>query len=393
MRRFRSALIAAEVAISLALLLTAGLLGRSALHQQQLDLGFEPGNLLTSTVLLRQQTYPDHEARAAFLERVVEELEASPGVVSATVVTPVPLGAGRPPSLVQSEGSSATSGLEATVFRMLPDAFSDLGIPLLLGRAFETTDRPETEAVAVVSETLANRLWPGMNPTGQRIRMAPAGVGAEPGPWIRVVGVAGDVRAQLRAEDTPDLYLPVHQAALATNGVVIRTRAPAMSGADVLRSVLRTLDPDLAAARVRPFDQLTADALAQGRFLATFIAGFATVAMAVSMFGLYAVIAYAVQQRRREVAIRLTLGATPPEVARLFIAKAWLTVLSGLAAGALLALPIIRLLRDQLQGLDTSDPATWALVTGAVMCCALLAVWLPARGAGRTQPAEVLRGD
>jgi ABC-type antimicrobial peptide transport system permease subunit len=276
---------------------------------------------------------------------------------------------------------------------MLPDAFSDLGIPLLLGRAFETTDRPETEAVAVVSETLANRLWPGMNPTGQRIRMAPAGVGAEPGPWIRVVGVAGDVRAQLRAEDTPDLYLPVHQAAFATNGVVVRTRAPAVSGAEVLRSVLRKLDPDLAAARVRPFDQLTADALAQGRFLATFIAGFATVAMAVSMFGLYAVIAYAVQQRRREIAIRLTLGATPPEVARLFIAKAWLTVLAGLAAGALLALPIIRLLRDQLQGLETSDPATWALVTAAVMGCALLAVWMPARGAGRTQPAEVLRGD
>jgi putative ABC transport system permease protein len=390
--RLRSLLVVSEVALSLVLLVGAGLLFQSFRRLLDVAPGFDPENVLTADISVSDTKYPEKAARSAFYREALERIEALPGVEAAGVVDPLPLGgsfisytfdiAGRPPF---PPGDQPTSARRATS----PDYFRAMGIPVRRGRAFGEQDKSNAPPVVIINETFARRFFRGEDPVGQRII---PGEGRTP-VTREIVGVVGDVRhAGLDAETTPEYYIPYEQASVDHLTVVARATSGNPEGlAGALRGVIRSMDREQPVYNVRPMAQLLDDSLARRRFNTTLLVCFSALALLLASIGIYGVMSYSVAQRTREIGIRLALGARARDVLRLVLRQGLALALAGVGAGLLASYLLTRLMSSMLYGVSATDPLVFGAGVLMLLFIALLACLVPARRATQVDPMVALR--
>ena len=390
--RLRSALLAAQVAIAFVLLVGAGLIGRSLLALQRVDPGFDASGVVTARLDLNFTSYATRAARVNMADALLERLSSMPGASSAALANALPLDNSQP-SLVTFEidGLSTPDGRaspRADLVAVSPRYFQTVGVPLLRGRTFTTSDRDTLDPVAVIGQRLARSYWGGNDPIGTRIS---ADSGRH---WVRIVGVVGDVRqSRLDQDATDEIYLPISLAAPGDLRVFLRTTGSAASLLSRFRSAVRALDPNQAVTSVQTLDQLRGSQLAEPRLTASLLMVFALVALIITAAGLTAVIAHTVNQRRPEIAIRVALGADNGRVLRLVLHQGATVVVIGLLIGTGVALAASRFVSALLFHVSPTDLVTYLSVVAIILCTAAGACLAPARRALRTDPARLLRSS
>ena len=397
--RLRGALLVAQVALALVLLVGAGLLVRSLIKLNAVDYGFAQDGLLALNLDIPAARYPDVGAQSRFYERLLERVRALPGVAAASTTSGAPASGIATTFSFAIEGRPAAtpSGREDPVplRAVMPDYFRTLGIPVLHGRTVEPTDRQGALPVVVFNESLAKRFWTD-GAVGRRISFA----GPE-GPWYEVVGVVGDTRdAGLDQPAPPAVYVPFAQRReqwgwLSWQTLVVRAR-PGFAPADLVPSIrfaLSEIDPLLPLQSARTVNDLYAENTARRRFAMQLTAGFAALALLLGALGIYAIVAYSVAERRREIGIRLALGARPRTVLRQVVRSALGLAAAGAAIGAVSAFGLTRFLESLLFGVEPTDAATFASMAALLMAIAVLAAWLPARRVMRVDPVKALREE
>ncbi len=391
-RRFRSALIALEIAASLALLAGSVLMLRSVGRMADVDLGFDATRVLNASLTLRQNRYPDAASRGDVFERMVAALEGMPAVRSAALTNAWPV---QQPALVAVERSDArAAAVRASVHGVTAAYFETLSIPLVAGRPFTSTDRGSSEPVAIVSAALARTLWPDGSAVGSTLAVPQSRERGEPLPVTRrVVGIAGDVRQGPADQEVAEVYVPMLQAPTRFAFALVRTHGDPVASLPGVRETLRTIDPELSIDRARDMQGLVEALTARPRFLATLLGSFAVVAALLALAGVYGVVAYAVRQREREIAVRLAVGAAPRQIVALFVRQGSVVVLAGLGLGVLLTLGTSRVMANELFGVSPKDPVALLTAVVAFGVAGLLAVWSPAARAANTDPAVALRTD
>jgi putative ABC transport system permease protein len=397
----RPALISVEVALSVLLLVGAGLLIRSALELQRIHPGFKPAGVISARVSLPVDEYRTPERVVSTLERIAKELAQAPGVRTAAVSSYVPMAPGGNGNGLLPEG--APLNLESTVQSQLrivtPDYFGTMGIRILRGRGFEDSDRSGSVGVAVVNEEAAEALFPGQDPIGKRFGCCE--MGPDGGPALKtIVGVAENVRGDGLAEGVyPEFYLPVAQAPKdawdwiqRTMYVVARGDGAPESLLPSVRGVVGRIDSSLPLYQTSSMEDRMRASLATARFNTLLLALLGTIGLILAAVGIYSVIAYYVTQRTPEIGVRIALGATPGHVVGLVLRQAALPVGLGLLVGILSSLAATRVLEANLVGVDARDPVTLASVVAVLAVTALLASILPARRAAHVDPKEALLG-
>ena len=393
-RGVRTALVGAELAVSLGLLATAGLTIRSASRLQQLDPGFEAEGLVKTQIQVRNASYPDPESRMAFYDAVLAAAGSLPGVQSAGRATRIPFTWNFGASPLESEGSDGLVRVEAASFVADSGYFATMRIPVLQGRGFaEREARGGDPPGVLVSQRLAVALWPGGDPVGRSVRRAASrnrdGSMGEPGDWLTVVGVVGDVLTSFRAGDPPELYYPLAAGPASSLDLVLRTE-----GAGVppeLAERIRALDAEVPLSATRSLLEAVDLERSGPRFLAALMTAFSLFTALLATAGLYGVIAYAVAQQRREIAVRMALGAAPSRVVGLFVRNGLAPVAVGSCFGVLIAFALGRVLASQLYGVGSFEAVTYAVPLLLLGGAAFLATWVPARRAARTAPIDALR--
>ncbi|MEJ7811392.1 MAG: ABC transporter permease [Gemmatimonadaceae bacterium] len=397
-RRSRQALVAVEVALSLTLLIGAGLLGASFLRLGRVSPGFEPRHALNAELLipLGSEFNPARDGArwSAVFTDYTERLGRIPGVRAAGGVSSLPL-----TGAVESAGfyvggqpkPAPGQAPEAEYSIVTPDYFRAMGVALLRGRSFTAGDRAKSAPVAMINATLARKFWPGQDPVGQRI-----GFGFEENVWREIVGVVGDVKqTSLEAESAPAMFLPETQFPYPFMSLVVRADGAGDPAAllPAMRRELRAVDPGLALSGVRSLGSVFAESMAQRRFSLVLLGCFAGMAVALAVVGLYSVISLSVAQRAREIGVRMALGARPRDALGLVLGEGARVVGAGLVLGLVAAIPLARVLRSQLFQVSTLDPWVYAAVSALLVIVAFAASYIPARRAARVDPAVVLRAE
>ncbi|MDQ3803874.1 MAG: ABC transporter permease [Acidobacteriota bacterium] len=396
--RIRALLVVAEVAVSLVLLIGAGLLINSFLRLRNVDPGFRADNLLTMSIELPQQKYPDPARRAAFYTELVSRIEALPGVKSAAVTNWIPLvfqGDSIGFSIEGRPDPAPGQGRRPTVVTRVvhPHYFRTMGIQLLRGREFGEQDRVESPTVAVISETMARRHWPGEDPTGKRITPGPA-TSTDPDDWVTIVGVVKDVRQfELGAEPKPQMYVSYAQgwSFFAPRHLVVSTAVEPLSLAATVRKTVWEIDKDQPVSDIRTMEEVLSESLARQRFSMLLLGIFAAVALALAAVGIYGVMSYAVAQRTHEIGIRMALGAQRGDVLKLAVGQGLKLVLIGVALGLAAAFALTRVMASLLFGVSATDPATLVTISLVLIGVAVLASYIPARRAAKVDPMIALR--
>jgi putative ABC transport system permease protein len=381
--RARDGLVVAQIALGVVLVAASGLLTRSFLAVSAVRPGFDPDRVVTSSVLLPFARYaPD--ARRTFFEALVRDARAIPGVRDVGLTSWVPLGAGDREMAVEVEQASP-SPVHHAVATADASSFAALRIPLVRGRTFGARDPERPSDEVIVSRGLAERYWPDQDPLGRRVR--PLG-----GAWHTVVGVVGDVHYDaLDRPARPMVYFPIVEAGGLS--LVVRTDAREEETLSAVRRVVHALDPAIPTYNEAPLRQLVDDSSARARALAVLLA-FASVATSlIAAVGLYGVMAYTVSIRRRELGVRLALGARPGDVTRLVSLVGLRLAGVGIAIGTACALLTSQLLRGLLYGVEPTDLLTLGATPIVVSVVALVATWIPARRAGALDPMRALRAD
>jgi putative ABC transport system permease protein len=395
--RIRSLLVVAEVAVSLILLIGAGLLLNSFLRLRNVDPGFSPDNLLTMQVALPDMKYPDHARRSTFYTELISRIEALPGVKSAAIANWIPLVRQGDSIGISFEGHpdpAPDQGQRPSVVTRVvnPHYFQTMGIPLLQGRGFGDQDKVDAPAVAVVSEGMVRRFWPGEDPIGKRI--TPGALNsADPDDWITVVGVAKDVRQfELVAEPKPQMYLSYVQAGFfAPRHLIISTSVEPLSLAASVRRAVWEIDKDQPVSNIRTMEEVMSESIARQRFSMLLLGIFAAVALILAAVGIYGVMSYSVAQRTREIGIRMALGARRSDVLKLTVGGGLKLVLIGVVIGLGAAFVLTRLMSSLLFGVSATDPVTFVIISLVLMCVAALASYIPARRATKIDPMIALR--
>jgi predicted permease len=388
-RLLRHAIVASQIALSVSLLFGAGLLVRSFTHLQDRSFGFRTEHVVTAQLVLPRDRYATTAQSGAFLEQLVSGLAAMPGVDAAGAINTLPLtgfNALRPYHLPGQPPQE-----RFTEFRIVtPDYFRAMSIPLRRGRTFDARDRAGTLDVVVVNETVARRLWPGVDPIGQTV-MVPDWM--QPSPTV-VVGVVADTRHHdLAREPEPEIYRPAYQTYWPFFGVVVRTQIAPELLAATIRDVAARLDRGVPISAIRPLDELAAQTWAWRRSSMAIMAIFAGAACLLAFVGVYGVMAYDVRQRSREIGVRLALGARPSDVARTILSQGTLLTGIGMSVGLAISIALARALGALLFGVAPLDPATFGVVVAVTAAAGLLASTLPAWTAARVDPTVALRGD
>jgi predicted permease len=391
-RRARQLLVASQVALALMMLSGAALLGRSLARLQRLDLGYAPSNLSILALSLPTASYGAPPQWFPLAERLMEQWRAVPGVVSITpIMIPPFLGPNLFVGRLDLEGQT-TAEREANPFVPMEvgnaDYFRTMGIPVLRGRGILDTDREDTPPVAVISESIARRLWPSEDPIGKRIQYwSPDSTS-----WRTVVGVAGDIHFRSLREATPTVYLSWRQAYWQMQ-FALRTSMPLETLLPALRRGTSSVDPRLSLWDARTMDDLLAAPLSQPRMSAVLMAGFGVVALLLAAIGLYGVMASIVREQTREIGIRMALGATPERVRRAVLGDALMVSGLGAAVGIAGTLMASGLIAKLLFEISPTDPVALIGACGVLMAVALVAAYLPARRATQIDPASALRAD
>jgi putative ABC transport system permease protein len=389
-QRARSVLIAVEVAASLALLAGSTLMMRSVINLLRVDFGIDAANVMSVPMTLRQRTYPQPADRLAFYERAIARVEAIPGVESVATTNWWPLQAPQP-RVIEVERSGGRAEDRSGVIVVGPNYFATLGIPLVAGRAFTPHDRIGSEPVAIVSETLARRMWPDGGAVGARINVVEEG---ERGLSARnLIGVVRDVRQTPEDDDLADMYVPMLQSPGRFSWIYVRTSGAPLAWVPQLRSAFMEMDPEIPFETPATLAASIARQSSRPKFLAWLLGGFSVVAGLLALVGVYGVIAYAVRQREREIAVRIAVGADPRRITRLFVSQGTRVMFAGLALGLAGAVAAGRALESQLFGVPPSDPLTLVMTTVGFALAGSLAIWWPARRAAATDPAAALKED
>jgi putative ABC transport system permease protein len=393
-RRVLSALVIAEVALSLVLLAGAGLLIRSFMRLQDVDPGFRAGGLLTARVQLPGSRYEDDRAIGAFFNDAVSRVAVLPGVRSAAGISFLPLaGPGIGTSFHVTDRPKPAPGEfpSAEVRPITPDFFETMGIPRLAGRGFSRSDTIDSPQVAVVSETLVRRHLAGENPIGKQLLV---NIGPDEGMRVEVVGVVGDIKfASLDAEMRPTVYMPHTQLAIGLMTLVVRSEGDPLSHVGAITNVVRQIDPELPLADVRTMQDVVDATVARPRAVAVLLTAFAALALALAAVGVYGVMAYSVARRTQEIGVRMALGATPRSVFRLVLGHALRLVGAGVVIGLAAAAALTRLLETMLFETDPVDVWTFGLTAIVLIAVAVLASYIPARRGTRIAPVEALRAE
>ncbi len=394
-RRGRLALVVAQVALAVTVVTAAGLLTRSLLHLQSVDMGIAVDRLVFVELSLPQAKYADRTRHAQFLDAVVAQLEAAPAIDAATPVNVPPFsgtGGWKVPRFA-AEGQTAeraATNPSLNLESVHQNYFATFGITVVRGRSFTIEDRAGAINVAIVSEDVAARTWPGKEPIGKRLKMGGADSRSD---WLTVVGVAASTRYKDLVEPHATLYLPAAQFLDVARMLVLRTGAPLDLLTSIARERVRTVDPDVLVMRVAPFTNMLDAPLARPRFNAFLIGIFGTVALLLAAIGLYAVMAAYVRQREREIGIRVALGATGSHVRRLVLGEGlWLAGL-GAAIGLVGAAAAARLVRGLLFDVHLLDASTLLGVALLLVAAAAFASYLPMRRATRIDAVVMLRSD
>lgn len=395
--RLRTAFVISELALAVMLLAGAGLLIKSFVRLQQVDLGFEAKNLLTMEVLLPRSRYPADNQRANFFAELIGRIEKLPGVEGAAAAVQAPLiGLDVDKSTFTVRGANpARPGHEpdARLHVVTPEYIRTLKVPLRAGRMFTEHDNRDSPGVIIINETMAKQYWPNDNPIGRQLTL---GLRLLPDdPAVReVVGVVGTLRHfGLAAAEEPQMYVPHGQTPWPEMTLLVRGSADAGKLAPAVRAQVRLMDKDLPVSKIQTMEQGLKDSIAQPRFRALLLGFFAGIAIALSALGLYGVMAYSVTQRTSEIGIRMALGASTGDVLSEIFREGLYIVALGLIVGLAGAFALTRLLASLLFGVGAGDPFTFAGVCVLMPLVALLASYLPARRAIRVDPAVALRSQ
>jgi putative ABC transport system permease protein len=398
-QRFRSLLVAVEVALAVVLLVGAGLLVRSFIALQQVDPGFRTEGILTLRLSLPSADYPAEQV-PEFYRQLLARVSALPGVTAAGAVTNLPLTSDLGDLGFQIEGRPVAEGdasPRADWQAVTPGYFQAMGMQVLRGRGIAPTDDESAPGAIVINESLAERYWAGEDPIGKRFEL---GGGAGPG-WVTIVGIVRDLRhASLTEAPAPEMYIPHAQFRSWNGGSPARAMTVAVAnGANpaalvpAIRQELRRLDPNLPVADVQTMRQVRAESVAEPRFVMLLLGLFSMVALALAAIGVFGMLAYLVTQRTRELGIRIALGASAGEVSRMVVRRGVAISLAGVGAGLLGALATTRLLSGLLFGISATDAATFVAIPLLLLAVALVASYLPARRATRVDPMVALRAD
>jgi putative ABC transport system permease protein len=385
--RLRRMLVAGEIALALVLAAGAGLLARSFHNVAAQDLGFTPGGVLTARALLADNRYPDAAKQRQFVADVLARLRALPGVAAAGAISTLPLSRWSSDTSFTLDGHDADE-IKAAFNVVDPGYFAAMRVALVGGRGFTAADRDDVPEVCVVDHLLATRYFAGDDPVGRRLNF---GTRDKP-KWRTIVGVVADVKQfGPTAQPEPTVYVPFAQKAWPLLGFVVRTAGDPTQLAGAMRAAVGEVDPEQALSYVTTFDDLLSDSLAPLRVTLASLGVFAALALALAALGVYGVMAFAVAQRRREIGVRVALGARQGDVARLVLGQALRLAALGVAIGLVLALAAGRVLAGLLYRVGASDPLTFAGVAALLVAVALAGAWLPARAAARVDPMTALR--
>ena len=392
-QHLRSVLVVCEVALTLTLLVGAGLLIQSFRRVLQVDPGFEAQNLLTMQVSVNN---PDGNQVVSFFKELQENVRSLPGVKSVAISNGLPLGtANHPVFFIQGrplpEPGKAPG---ATRYTVSPDYFQTMGVELIKGRIFTAQDTASTPLVVVIDETLAQR-FQNESPIGQHLSQTPSG------PFYEIVGVVRHVEQyglEGQATRTPQLYLDFNQipadrwpGSVRRINLLTRTDVEPTSLAAAVRGQIAALNKDQPVFNVRTMEQIVSQSVAPRRFSMLLLAVFAVVALALAVIGIYGMLSFAVAQRTREIGLRMTLGAQRTDVLRLVIGHGMKLAIAGVALGLIASFALTRTMKNLLFGVSATDPVTFGLITLLLTIVALLACWVPARKATKVDPMEALR--
>jgi predicted permease len=389
---FRRLLVVSELALSVILLIGAGLLIRSFAHLESVSPGFNPQDVLTLELTMNGHRYKDGPAVLAAYRQLNERLERVPGVSAAGSITSLPLSEMFAWGPITIEGRMPPAGenfLNADERIVSGHYFEAMQIPLRRGRFFNDLDTPTTRKVAIIDEYFAQQYWPREDPIGKRIRTG--GIESKD-EWLTIVGVVGRIKQDaLDSDPRIAFYLPHSQYTTQAMNVVVRSGVAPAALTSAIKKEIRELDPDLPIYNVRTMDDRVQESLARRRFAMTMLALFAFLAFALATIGIYGVMAYMVNQGTREIGIRLALGATQSNILRLVVRQGMTLALTGLGIGLAGAFALTRLMRSLLFGVRSTDPITFVAIAALLSAIALVASYIPARRAARIDPMVSLR--
>jgi predicted permease len=390
--RLRYLLVVTEIALSLVLLIGAGLLVRSFLRVQQVDPGFAPQNVLSLRVALASPIYENEQGRMSFFKRFWERVRHLPGVEAAGGVSVLPLTGGIGWGSITIEGYDAASGqsmIQSDLRSASVDYFKTMRIPLIRGRYFTEQDSKASPRVVIVDDKLARTYWPNDDPLGKRLKFGGADSTSS---WMTVVGVVGNVKQYaLETDSRVALYLPHLQWLWGALFIAVRTTGDPLALAAAVTREARALDANLPLYEVKTMDQWLAESLARRRFAMQMLGLFALIALLLASVGIYGVMSYTVVQRTREIGIRVALGAQMRDVLRLIVRQGMSLAGIGIGIGLVAAVAATRLMVNLLFGVRATDPLTFVAIASLLALVALAACWIPARRAAKVDPMIALR--
>jgi predicted permease len=401
--RISRVLVASEIALSLVLLIGAGLLLRSFWHLLEVRPGFEPRQLISARIWLAvpndptQDPYRDIEKRAAFETEVLRRVSALPGVEEAAVggATSLPMSSARNQTAFQIEGRAIESERApvAEASGVSPEYFHVLRTPLVRGRTFRDTDNSKGQPVALIDETLARRYWPGEDPIGKHIRFGVAQTQNQPqNPWLTIVGVVGDIKSDgFDTASAPHIYASGYQSPSYAEVIYLRTDGDPRSLEEAIRREVQAVDPTIPVFGVRRMDEILAKNLGERRFALQLLGIFAGVALLLASIGIYGVMAYTFSRRTNEIGIRMAMGAQRQDILRIALEEGALIVAFGVVSGLVGSLMLTRFLQSMLFDVKPTDPITFAAITALLAGVTLLACFIPARRATQVDPLVALR--
>ena len=382
--RLRSLLVVSEIALALMLTVFAGLVIQTFQNLVNIDPGFKTENVVTMQLSLHPSRFQENSQIKDFYQRLLENIEAQPGVVAAGAVNNLPLTGGGGYTKIYLEGKQDTKPQEVMTGIQIatPDYFRAMGVPFLAGRDFT----PREESVLIVNQSTANKFWPGESPLGKRVRFGPNL------DWTTVVGVVADIKALgLTAEPRIEMFLPLGVDIFRSGFVVVRTNAGTEAMIPSLRAAVLAINKDTVPYNIKTLEKVVSDSIAQPRFNMVLLAIFAGLALILASVGIYGVMSYSVAQRTQELGVRMALGAQRRDIFSLVLKQGIILTLIGVVIGLAGAIALSKVLGSVLYGVSATDPVTLISVAVIMVAVALMACFFPARKATKVDPLTAMR--